>query len=79
MFADDTKIYKEVKSAADAVSLQSDLNRLNAWSKDPGLTFNETKGLENIQETEGNRVIVQHQRKSSRVSGHRARLSGLCR
>ena len=25
------------------VSLQSDLNRLDAWSKDSGLTFNETK------------------------------------
>ena len=43
MLANDTKIYKEVKSAADAVSLQSDLNRLDAWSKDSGLTFNETK------------------------------------
>ena len=43
MLANDTKIYKEVKSAADAVSLQWDLNRLDAWSKDSGLTFNETK------------------------------------
>ena len=43
MFADDTKLYKEVKSAADVVSLQSDLNRLDPWSKDSGLTFNETK------------------------------------
>ena len=43
MLANDTRIYKEVKSAADAVSLQSDLNRLDAWSKDSGLTFNETK------------------------------------
>ena len=43
IFADDTKIYKEVKSAADVVSLQSDLNRLDPWSKDSGLTFNETK------------------------------------
>ena len=34
---------KEVKSVADVVSLQSDLNRLDAWSKDSGLTFNETK------------------------------------
>ena len=41
--ADDTTIYKEVKSAADVVSLQSDLNRLDAWSKDSGLTFNKTK------------------------------------
>ena len=40
MLANDTKIYKEVKSAADAVSLQWDLD---AWSKDSGLTFNETK------------------------------------
>ena len=43
MSADDSKIYKEVKSAADVVSLQSDLNRIEAWSKDSGLTFNETK------------------------------------
>ena len=43
MFADDTKIDKEVKSATDVVSLQQDLNRLDAWSKDSGLTSNETK------------------------------------
>ena len=43
MFADNTKIYQEVKSAADVVSLQLDLNRLDAWSKDSGVTFNETK------------------------------------
>ena len=81
VFADDTKIDKEVKSAADVVSLQSDLNRLDTWSKDSGLTFNETKtqGSENIQETEANRVIVQHQRESSRVSGHQARLRSLHR
>ena len=79
MFANDTKIYKEVKSAADVVSLQSDLNRLDPWSKDSGLTFNETKcKLREFQETEANRVIAQHQRESSRVSGHRARLRSLC-
>ena len=56
MFADDTKIYKEVKFAADALSLQSDLNRLDVWSKDFGLTFKRDKmqGSENIQETEAN-------------------------
>ena len=62
MFADDIKIDKEVKSAADVVSLQhlcpemhamakmaklaknrQLLNRLDAWSKDSGLTSNETK------------------------------------
>ena len=43
MFADDPKIYKEVKSAAEVVSLQSDLNRLDACSKDSGLIYNETK------------------------------------
>ena len=37
------KVLQSLKSAADAVSLQSDLNRLDAWSKDSGLTFNETK------------------------------------
>ena len=55
MFAD-----VEVKSAADAVSLQSDLNRLDAQSKDSGLTFNDRmQGSKNIKETDSNRVIVQ--------------------
>ena len=70
MFAD-----VEVKSAADAVSLQSDLNRLDFWSKDSGLTFNDRmQGSENIKETDSNRVIVQQQRESSSFSGQRARL-----
>ena len=32
-------LLKEVKSAADVVSLQSNLNRLDAWSKESGLTI----------------------------------------
>ena len=43
MFADNTKVYKEIKSCADTVSLQADLDRLDAWSQDSGLAFNETK------------------------------------
>ena len=43
MFADDTKIYKKIKSQDDASLLQSDINRLHVWSSASGLLFNETK------------------------------------
>ena len=43
MFADDTKIYKKIKSLEDATLLQSDINRLHVWSSASGLLFNETK------------------------------------
>ena len=38
MFADDTKIYKEIKSRADAASLQADLDRLDASARPRVLT-----------------------------------------
>ena len=43
MFADGTKIYKEIKSREDCASLQEDLNSLSAWSADTGLSFSVTK------------------------------------
>ena len=43
MFADDTKIYKKIKSLEDAASLQSDINHLDDWSTTSGLKFNEIK------------------------------------
>ena len=43
MFADDTKVFKAIKSPDDAASLQADLNHLEAWSSTSGLAFNETK------------------------------------
>ena len=43
MFADDAKIFKQIKTPADAVSLQSDLVSMDAWAADAGLLFNQTK------------------------------------
>ena len=43
MFADDTKIFKEIKSSNDVTLLQADLNRLDGWSTASGLKFNESK------------------------------------
>ena len=43
MFADDTKIYKKIKSLEDAASLQSDINHLHVWSSTSRLMFNEIK------------------------------------
>ena len=43
MFADDAKVYREVNKPEDHVALQSDLDRLNEWSKRWKLPFNETK------------------------------------
>ncbi len=43
MFADDTKIYKIIKTTDDCASLQGDLDSLSRWSKNWLLQFNETK------------------------------------
>ena len=43
MFADDTKVYKEVKSQDDGAAIQQDLHSLSSWSAASGLTFNEKK------------------------------------
>ena len=42
--ADDTKIFREIKSTlGDASSLQKDLGKLATWSQSSGLLFNEAK------------------------------------
>ncbi len=58
LFADDTKIFRQIKSREDAVELQSDLQKLEDWTKDWLLRFNADKchvltlgKLENIQYT----------------------------
>ena len=43
MFADDTKIFREIKTLGDASSLQEDLGKLATWSQSSGLLFNEAK------------------------------------
>ena len=43
MFADDTKVYNNIRSLADCEALQNDLNNLAVWSKTWLLNFNETK------------------------------------
>ena len=42
-FADDTKVLKQIGNLQDTVGLQIDINNLNSWTIDNGLTFNETK------------------------------------
>ena len=43
MFADDTKIFREIKTLDDAFSLQKDLGKLATWSYSSGLLVNEAK------------------------------------
>lgn len=43
IYADDLKIYLEVRSTNDAIKLQSDLNSLSEWSKSNGLSLNINK------------------------------------
>ena len=43
MSADDTKIFREIRTLGDASSLQIDLGRLKTWSQTSGLVFNEAK------------------------------------
>ena len=43
MIADDTKIFREIKTLGDASSLQEDLGKLATWSQSSGLLFNEAK------------------------------------
>ena len=42
-FADDTKLYRRVDSTQDAILLQNDLDKLEAWSISSGLVFNQRK------------------------------------
>ena len=43
LFADDCLIFREIRSLADTVKLQEDLNRLVNWSKRWGMSFNVKK------------------------------------
>ena len=43
MFADDTKIFKMIASRNDAIILQSDMHKLEDWSRTWGLDFNSDK------------------------------------
>ena len=43
MFADDTKIYRQITTRDDALQLQSDINKLEEWSKLWQLHFNHDK------------------------------------
>ena len=43
MFADDTKIYRQIKSRDDAIQLQADITKLEEWSKLWQLHFNHDK------------------------------------
>ena len=42
-FADDTKVLKQIDNIQDSVGLQNDINNLNIWARDNGLTFNQMK------------------------------------
>ena len=43
IFADDTKIYRVIRTIHDCLHLQYDINRLSQWGKTWGLKFNITK------------------------------------
>ena len=43
MFADDTKIFSEIRILGDASSIQKDRGRLETWSLTSGLALNEAK------------------------------------
>ena len=43
MFADDTKVYKEMSDSKDQMEMQEDLDRLSDWSEDWLLAFNVDK------------------------------------
>jgi hypothetical protein len=43
MFADDTKLYREIRESSDCVELQIDLNALSTWSKIWLFNFNASK------------------------------------
>ena len=43
LYADDTKLYKNVSSVSDCLSLQTTLANLNDWSKGNNINFNTSK------------------------------------
>ena len=64
-FADDTKLFRKIKSDADKQQLQDDLNKLTEWSEKWQMLFNLGKckchhtghGNENAQYTMGDTVL----------------------
>ena len=43
LFADDTKLYKNITSTSDCNQLQQTLTNLDAWSRDNDIKFNGSK------------------------------------
>ena len=43
MYADDTKLYRNINSTTDSESLQQSLSNLNTWSNDNNIRFNAEK------------------------------------
>ena len=43
LFADDTKVYKDVRSVTDCEKLQQTLDKLDIWTQDNNITFNASK------------------------------------
>ena len=64
-FADDTKVFRKIKSDADRQQLQDDLNKLTEWSEKWQMLFNYGKckclhtghGNEDAQYTMGDTVL----------------------
>ena len=40
LFADDSLLYKKIRSTSDAISLQEDLDKLQKWESDWMMSFN---------------------------------------
>ena len=49
MFADDTKLFKIIKSTDDAAKLQADLQTFESWFTNSGLVFNEKHAVRHKQ------------------------------
>jgi hypothetical protein len=43
LFADDSLIYRKIKSEANALALQEDLDRLQEWKRKWMMSFNSSK------------------------------------
>ena len=43
LFADDTKVYKDVRSVTDCEKLQQTIDKLDIWTQDNNITFNASK------------------------------------
>jgi hypothetical protein len=67
MFADDTKVFKAIKTADDAAVLQVDLHNLEAWSSASGLVFNENKCISQTVTRKIKPVIATYKMKDARL------------